>query len=155
MYKLQKLFTPLFASMLGALWLLGSISPVFAENVEEEDDVIHKIVIQVSTDDPRTQSLALNNAINLQKYYGMDDVMIEIVAYGPGLDMLLKESKQAVRVESLAMQDIVFTACGNTIDAISKKTGKKPVLLDDVGVVKAGVARILELQEQGYAYVRP
>ncbi len=153
MYKLQKLLTPLFISMLGALWLSGGASFVFAE--AEEDDVIHKIVIQVSTDDPVTQNLALHNAINLQKHYGMDDVIIEVVAYGPGLDLLLKGGKQAVRVESLTMQDITFTACGNTIDALSKKNGKKPVLLEDVGVVQAGVARIMELQEQGYSYIRP
>jgi len=152
MHKLQKLLTPLFISMLGALWLLGGASLVSAE---EDDDVIHKIVIQVSTDDPRTQTIALNNAINLQKYYGMDDVIIEVVAYGPGLGLLTKASKQATRVESLAMQDITFTACANTIEAISKKTGKKPELLADVGIVKAGVARIMELQEQGYSYIRP
>lgn len=152
MHKVHRSLIPLFVSMLAALWLSASASLVLAE---DEDDEIHKIVIQVSTSDPEVQGLALNNAINLQKYYGMDNVMIEIVAYGPGLDLLTKASKQAKRVESLAVQDIVFTACGNTIDAISKKTGKKPELLTDVGVVKAGVARIMELQEQGYSYVRP
>jgi hypothetical protein len=30
-----------------------------------------------------------------------------------------------------------------------------PVLLEGVTVVEAGVLRLMELQEQGYAYVRP
>ena len=115
----------------------------------------HKIVIQVSTDDPRTQTIALNNAVNLQKALGQDNVRIEIVAYGPGLGMLTSTSKQGQRISSLAMQDIQFSACGNTMKGIEKKTGKLPELLDGVNVVNAGVLRIMELQEQGYAYVRP
>jgi hypothetical protein len=64
----------------------------------------HKIVIQVSTDDPRTQKIALNNAVNLQKALGQDNVAIEIVAYGPGLSLLTSKSGQGKRVSSLAMQ---------------------------------------------------
>ena len=119
------------------------------------DDAPHKIVIQVSTADPLTQKIALNNAVNLQKLYGLDNVQIEIVAYGPGLGLLTKKSNQADRVESLAMQEITFSACGNTMKKVAKKSGKMPALLEGVGEVTAGVARIMELQEQGYAYVRP
>jgi len=120
-----------------------------------EQDNSHKLVIQVSTDDPRTQKIALNNAVNLQKLYGMDNVKIEIVAYGPGLGLLTKKSGQASRVESLATQDITFSACKNTMNKVEKKTGKLPALLEGVQTVNAGVARIMELQEQGYAYIRP
>jgi intracellular sulfur oxidation DsrE/DsrF family protein len=38
---------------------------------------------------------------------------------------------------------------------MEKKSGKKPVLLEGVEVVPAGVLRIMELQQQGYAYIRP
>lgn len=119
------------------------------------DDHIHKLVIQVSTDDPRTQKIALNNAVNLQKHYGMDNIEIEIVAYGPGLGLLTDKSSQAARISSLALQDITFSACGNTMKKVAEKKGKMPKLVEGVGQVPAGVARILELQEQGYAYIRP
>lgn len=115
----------------------------------------HKVVIQVSTDDARTQTIAMNNAVNLQKALGMDNVEIEIVAYGPGLSMLIGGAKQSQRVVSLAKQDIVFSACGNTMKKIEKKDGKPVVLSEGVQVVPAGVLRIMELQEQGYSYVRP
>lgn len=115
----------------------------------------HKLVIQVSTDNARTQKIALNNAVNLQKLYGIDNVDIEIVAYGPGLGLLTSKSKQADRVTSLAMQNITFNACMNTMKKVQKKTGKLPQLLEGVNHVTAGVAKIMELQEQGYAYIRP
>ena len=143
--QVVKAFLPLLATTL----LLGAFTTTMAA------DSAHKMVIQVSTDDARTQKIALNNAVNLQKLYGMDNVAIEVVAYGPGLSLLTKKSKQADRVKSLAVQNITFSACNNTMKKIEKKTGKKPQLVEGVGVVNAGVARILALQEQGYAYLRP
>ena len=118
-------------------------------------EAAHRVVIQVSTDDARTQTIAVNNAVNLQQAYGMDNVDVEIVAYGPGLSLLTRNGPQAARVESLAMQNIRFSACGNTMRKATEKSGKEPQLIDGVKVVPAGVARIVELQEKGYAYIRP
>jgi len=138
-----------FFALLCASLLLGAASLAVA------GDKDHKLVIQVSSKDPLTQKIALNNAVNLQKLYGMDNVAIEVVAYGPGLSLLTTKSTEADRVKSLALQNITFSACGNTMAKIEKKTGKKPQLVEGVGTVNAGVARIMELQEQGYAYLRP
>ncbi|MFT5275939.1 MAG: intracellular sulfur oxidation DsrE/DsrF family protein [Saprospiraceae bacterium] len=138
--------------LLGSVMTLGLIMGYFAN---AQSDVAHKLVIQVSTDDPRTQKIALNNAVNLQKHYGIDNVEIEIVAYGPGLGMLTEKSGVASRVSSLALSDITFSACGNTMNAVAKKSGTMPTLLEGVEQTPAGVARIMELQEQGYSYIRP
>ena len=103
---------------LAALALLAG-SPVSAD-----DGPAHKVVIQVSTDDVRTQNIAMNNAVNLQKALGQDNVAIEIVAYGPGLTMLTPKSPASKRVPNLAMQDITFSACGNTKSKMEQKSGK-------------------------------
>jgi intracellular sulfur oxidation DsrE/DsrF family protein len=116
---------------------------------------LHKVVIQVSTDDEKVQTIALNNAVNLQNLYGIDNVDVEIVAYGPGFSIFNANNKNAQRVTSLAMQDITMSACGNTMKKIEKKSGKKPVLSEGVKIVPAGVGRIVELQEAGYSYIRP
>ena len=147
------------ASRLSSITALLVVSVLFLTQsitaIADEFEPKHKVVIQVSTDDPRTQKIALNNAVNLQKLYGLDNVAIEIVAYGPGLGMLTGASKEATRVKSLAEQNITFSACGNTMKNIEKKSGKKPELVAGVQVVEAGVARILELQTSGYGYIRP
>ncbi|MDD3450466.1 MAG: DsrE family protein [Gammaproteobacteria bacterium] len=135
--------------LLAALLTVALALPALA------DGKPHKLVIQVSTDDPQTQAIAMNNAVNLQKDLGMDNVEIEIVAYGPGLGMLTRQSELSGRVQSLALQDITFSACNNTMKGIEKRTGRMPELTEGVQVVPAGVTRIMELQEQGYAYVRP
>lgn len=149
MNKLLK-HTGMICAMAMAILLMSSVNADMTDK-----DIKNKIVIQVSTDDARTQTIALNNAVNLQKDYGMDNVVVEIVAYGPGLGMLTQDNKQSSRVKSLAMQNIHFSACGNTIAKMAEKTGKQPQLTEGVQVVKAGVSRIMELQQNGYAYVRP
>ena len=136
---------------LAALFMLLLVS-IF--NIAVAGDMKH-VVIQVSSNDPVTQKIALNNAVNLQKLYGMDNVEVEIVAYGPGLGLMTKASDNAKRVESLAMQNINFSACMNTMKKVEKKTGKKPMLSEGVNTTPSGIARIVELQGEGYAYIRP
>lgn len=131
--------------------LLGGTSAFALDGIEPD----HKVVIQISSGDIQTQTLALNNAVNLQKAYGMDQVDIKVVAYGPGLSVLTKQGELSERVESLAMQNIGFNACSNTIAKIEAKTGSKPVLANGVEIVPGGVSHIMELQEKGYAYLRP
>ena len=145
---MNQVLKPMLLLMLGAMLM-------FSVQLSADSDTRNKIVIQVSTDDPRTQKIALNNAVNMQKLYGIDNIDIEIVAYGPGLGLLTTKSGQASRVTSLEMQDITFSACGNTMKKVEKKSGKMPELLEGVDQVTAGVARIMELQQQGYAYIRP
>ena len=138
--------------MLGQLLILWA---VLAGQSAIAGEKIHKLVIQVSTDDVRTQNIAMNNAVNLQKALGQDNIIIEIVAYGPGLKMMTPGSPASKRIPSLAMQDITFSACGNTKAKMEKKSGKEIMLVEGVQMVPAGVLRIMELQEQGYAYIRP
>ena len=114
----------------------------------------HKLVIQISTDDLRAQKTALSNIVNLQKYYGMDNIEIELVAFGPGYRMLTLQSTLAPRIASLALQEITFTACLNTLISVKEKTGFMPKLIDGITTTQAGVARIIELQEEGYSYIK-
>lgn len=140
-----------------SILLAGLASTMIFGTAMAEMGATHKVVIQVSSASAKIQAIALNNAVNVQKHYGPGEVDIEIVAYGPGLKILTqgKKNKQAKRVASLAKSDITFSACGNTMKKIAKKKGKEPKLIDGVKVVTAGVVRLMELQEQGYSYIRP
>lgn len=135
--------------------LAFALFPLLTPDTASAGEAIHRVVIQVSDDNDRTQAIALNNALNLQKHYGMDNVKVEIVAYGPGLTMLVRGGKQSQRVESLAQQEITFSACANTMARIEEMEGKPVVLSKGVQVVPSGAVRIVELQEQGYSYLRP
>lgn len=121
----------------------------------QADDTSAQLVIQMNKDDEKLQDHVLNNIVNLQKHYGMDNIEIEVVAYGPGVWLLTDKSHFTERVESLMLQNVVFTACGNTLDTITAKEGKTPTLLEGVDTVPAGIAQIIELQEKGWSYLSP
>jgi hypothetical protein len=123
--------------------------------VAQADDTSARLVIQVNKDDEELQDHVLSNIVNLQKHYGMDNIEIEVVAYGPGIWLLTDKSRFPDRIKSLMLQNVVFTACGNTLDTITAKEGKTPTLLEGVDTVPAGIARIIELQEKGWSYLSP
>jgi intracellular sulfur oxidation DsrE/DsrF family protein len=120
----------------------------------------HRLVLQVNSNDPAMMNLALNNATNVEQYYKDlgEKVEIEIVTFGAGLHMLRDDTSPVKdRIKSIAekMPSISFKACGNTQENMSKAENKKIPLLAQATVVKSGVVRVMELQEQGWAYVRP
>jgi len=122
------------------------------EATEAKPFAEHHVVFHISTGDAFAQKLILNNAQNLSKHYGTDKVEIEVVAYGPGLRLLFKENEQAKRIKSLASSGVTFSACGNTMKKMKRHDGD---LISVATPVPAGVARIVELQEAGWTYVRP
>lgn len=115
-----------------------------------------RIVLQLSDGDEAVQARVLNVANNLIKYYGGPDLVdLEIVAFGPGISLLLADSSQAERVSSLAASGVRFIACMNTVDTIERSTGIRPKLVPLAFPVRAGVAHIVERSTQGYVVVRP
>ena len=120
----------------------------------------HYVAIHVDENDPKVMNMALNNAQNVNAYYEAqgDTVVIEMVAYGPGLNMLIPGKspvENRISAMSLEMENLSFAACGNTKRKMEEKSGKEVVLLDEAVEVPSGVVRLIELQEQGYAYIRP
>lgn len=120
----------------------------------------HYLAVHVDENDPQVMNIALNNVANVTKHYESvgDTVVIEVVAHGPGLNMYIPGKSPVadrISVMSLEMENLSFAACGNTKAAMSKKAGHEIELMTEVTVVPSGVVRLIELQEQGYAYVRP
>ena len=115
----------------------------------------HHLVLQLSDRDPAKESLVISVAYNLLKAYGPDKIAIEVVAFGPGIDLLRAGNANRARVDSLISQGVQFDVCMNTIDTIERETGKKVELNPKAVPVQVGVGRILTLTEKGYTLVRP
>ncbi|HVY59164.1 MAG TPA: DsrE family protein [Xanthobacteraceae bacterium] len=122
----------------------------------------HRIAIQVDQNDPAVMNLALNNASNVLEYYRAkgEDVEVEIVAYGPGLNMLREDTSPVKdRIKHLAELSfpagIKFAACNNTKQGMEKREGHPIAIVPQATIVPSGVVRLMELQEQGWSYVRP
>ncbi len=112
----------------------------------------YQVVLQVSDNDPAKWNLALNNAQNLQQALGKGNVDVEIVAYGPGLNMLKAQSKVAARVNGAMDQSVDIVACGNTMQ---KMKITKADLIGGSRVVPGGVIEIADKERAGWSYIRP
>lgn len=124
-------------------------------SMAEKEFAEHKVVLQISDPNPFKQTLVLNVANNIMKYYGPDLVEVEIVAFGPGLRLLFKNNVNGGRIQGLVDNGVRFSACANTIKSMTKKLGHKPELNPNAVTVDAGVVRILELTKAGYTLIKP
>ena len=115
----------------------------------------HKIVLQLSDNDPRKQGMVISVANNLMKFYDPDKVAVEIVAFGPGIDLLKPDNPIRKQVESLVAQGARVDICLNTVDTLERESGKRPEFLAAATPVQVGVAQILFLTENGYTLVKP
>jgi len=140
-----------------ALLSMPLVSGSFAADAKS-----HRVSIQVDQNDPQVMNLALNNATNIVEYYRgkNEDVDVDIVTYGPGLHMLRDDTSpvkdRIKRLKELAFPGkIQFSACNNTKQNMEKAEGKTVPIISDATIVPSGVVRLMELQEQGWSYVRP
>lgn len=147
----------LSSAIMLALLLWGAIAPARAQQVPLQDKPFaeHKVVLQLSDGDPKKQALVLSVANNLLKAYDPDKIAIEVVAFGPGIDLLLAGGERRKQVESLIAQGVRFDICLNTLDTIERETGKRPEFIPAATPVQVGVGQILFLAENGYTLVRP
>ncbi|HEY7085408.1 MAG TPA: DsrE family protein [Hyphomicrobiaceae bacterium] len=149
------------AAGIGILVGVATITALAQSNdAKRASATTHKIAIQVNQNDKAVMDLALNNAKNVIDYYKSkgEKVAVEIVTYGPGLHMLRADTspvKDRIAVMSLENTNVTFAACGNTQANQSKAENKPVVLISEAKVTPSGVVRLMELQQQGYAYLRP
>jgi intracellular sulfur oxidation DsrE/DsrF family protein len=120
----------------------------------------HRLAVQVDVNDPAVMNLALNNVSNAAEHYSKlgQKVEIELVAFGPGLHMLRDDTSPVKgRIESMseAMPNLTFAACENTRENMTRAEAKDIPIISQAKVVKAGVVRLMELQERGWSYLRP
>jgi intracellular sulfur oxidation DsrE/DsrF family protein len=122
----------------------------------------HRVAIQVDQNDPQVMNLALNNVTNVIEYFRgrNEDVEVDIVTWGPGLHMLRDDTSpvkdRLKRLKELAFPGkLQFSACNNTRQNMEKTEGKAVPIISDATIVPSGVVRLMELQEQGWSYVRP
>ena len=121
----------------------------------------HRIAMHVDQNDPEVMNLALNNAKNVIEHYRKrgEGVVVEIVTYSAGLHMLRSDTSQVKeRIKEMVGQyssTIKFAACQNTMQGMEKREGHAIPIVPEATIVSSGVVELVELQEQGWSYIRP
>jgi uncharacterized protein len=144
--------------LLAVTTVLATLAAAFSAPASAQ--TAHKVAIQVNTNDAALMNLALNNAQNIISYYKTknETVDVQVVTYGPGLHMLRDDTspvKARVATMSLENPNLKFAACQNTLQNMTKAENKEIKIVSEGKPVPSGVITLMELQKQGYAYIRP
>ncbi|WP_424627496.1 hypothetical protein [Bradyrhizobium sp. SYSU BS000235] len=154
----RRLLQSFFLALPGVMPLRAALAQTRPSDNKPESDkpfAEHFIALQLSDSDPKKERLVLSVASNLLKAYGPDKIAVEVVAFGPGIDLLRDTNEYRSLVGSLVTQGVRFDVCGNTLDTIERETGKRPAINPHAIEVLVGVGQILKLTESGYTLVRP
>jgi len=153
--------------MVSSLALLGGFiagsSAARAEDKKEDsksarfpgDPPEHTVVYQLNKPEAEYHDHIVFSVGAMLRQYG-DNIKIAVVAFGPGLHVLLKNPRRPVtqtvreKIASLADYGVDFYACGNTLKSL--KLGEKDVV-PFAKVVEVGASTLMELQKQGYSYI--
>lgn len=134
---------------IAALGALGAATATHAQTAPQRN----RLVIQVTDNDPARWNMILNNAKNAQEDVGgADKIDIEIVAYGPGINMLKNDSAVGARVSEAVKSGVKVVGCENTMKGFKLS---KDEMLPTIGYVPAGITELMKKQQEGWAYVRP
>ena len=123
-----------------------------AENGYHTQKVVYHI------NDAEVAGPALRNVVNHLNAVGEQNIEIIVVTHGKGIDFLLdgwkdKEGKSYEEaVQGLANRGVKFEVCNNTLRG--RKIDPEKVSMN-AKIVPSGVATLGELQQQGYAYIKP
>jgi intracellular sulfur oxidation DsrE/DsrF family protein len=148
--KIANLLNTLLVPLV-ALLCAGSLTAC-ATQPKSSGQAVQTVIFQVSDNDPAKWNLALNNALNILKGLPGEPTDIELVAFGPGINMLKMDSSVAGRVMDAMQKGIHIEACQNTMSNMKLTPDD---MIGNIGYVPSGVVELMKKQHQGYAYIRP
>ena len=133
---------------------LLSVSVAGLSGAAETSQGPHRVVIHLNSGDEKVQRGALNNIRHLYQEVGREHLRVELVVHGAGLTLLTKkDSTLAPELAQLkTAYEAEFTACSNTMKAQGLTRAD---LIDQVGRTVPAMVRLMELQEEGWAYIKP
>jgi intracellular sulfur oxidation DsrE/DsrF family protein len=139
-------------------FVLGMLAALAAPACAQ--DARHRLLIHVDSPDREVMVEALHNATNtidtIRKRAG--SVAVEIVANGAGTAMFVEELSPVtdeVRRIHGTYPGVVMSACAISLAHIEAEMKRKLTVIGEALVVPSGAVRIMELEEQRWAYLKP
>lgn len=134
-------------ALLAGTAMMSAALPVFAQTASPRN----KALFQVTDNDPARWNLILNNLSALREGVGSEGVEIELIAYGPGVNMLKADSPVKQRVTEALKAGVKINACQNTMNGMKLTPAD---MLPQISYVPSGVVEVMKKQQQGWAYIR-
>ena len=111
----------------------------------------HKVVFSMNSPEPAWGQV-LNNIANMKAAFAGEEVQVEVVCFGKGISLLLKDNKAyEERLQKAAAEGVVFAACKNSM-RLRKLT--EDDLFKFAQPVDSGAAEVVRKQEAGWSLMK-
>jgi intracellular sulfur oxidation DsrE/DsrF family protein len=132
--------------------ILATLFSLFAlNNFAQKKADKHKIVFQFTNAQDTLQQKAFAKQLqNITQHWPKSKY--EVVIYNMGLEFVMtSKSKHIQTIKELQAKGVRFVVCENTL---KNRNISKDLLIPNVEFVPAGIAEIVEKQEQGWSYIK-
>ena len=116
--------------------------------------MIYRAVFHVDLDEIKPFSIALANVGNLLRAIPEKHYDLVLLFNGPAVTLLQNDTCAPYREEIWQLQQarVAFKVCRNAINHFNVDPDN---LIEGCEIVPAGVVALIELQQDGYAYIKP
>jgi intracellular sulfur oxidation DsrE/DsrF family protein len=124
------------------------------DTIRRKRAMIYKVVFHINLPDEVAFNQGLNNIINLLKSIPGKEHDIVMLLNGPAVSMVAEDECLPFheRITGLHGQGVRFQACRN---ALQKFEVDPESLISECEIIPAGITAIIELQNDGFAYIKP
>jgi len=131
--------------------LLFAFTTNYTAEANAQNTPKHRVVLQLSSADTMVWKGLMNNLRNLKAGWG-DSVIIEVVAHGPGIElMMIDKTTQLASIRKHKANGITFYVCENTM---REKQIPYDAIIAEGAFVKMGIGHVIIRQEQGWSYIK-
>jgi intracellular sulfur oxidation DsrE/DsrF family protein len=111
----------------------------------------YHVVFQLTEPEGQAWDLMVAHVTNMKAALAKDGVQVEVVFFGPGLNMLLKKNTAyEERLRQLADSGVTLAACQNAMRYMKVTTDD---LFPFAVQVDSGVAELVRRQKEGWQYI--
>ena len=119
----------------------------------------HRLILPINTEDATTMKAIISTSLHLTKYYEAkkEPFTVEIVAYNVGLHMFRSDTspvQELLKILRITNPNIAFVICDATRVGMERTEGRPLSFVEGTTSAPNGPARIIELQETGWSYIR-
>lgn len=119
--------------------------------MSQSNIIKHHVVMEITSNDSLAWKGLMNNIEHIKGIWG-DSVLVEVVAHGPGIEILVKaKTTQQKRIAGFKQMGVLFEACSNSMKARKLAPGD---IVPEAGIVPSGVGEVILKQEQGWSYLK-
>ncbi len=136
-------------------WILALVFVFGGNSLEAQSLPIkkskHNIVMQLTSNDAKVHKGLVKQLNNLKDGWG-EDLSVEVVLHGPGVDFLRDSiTKFGAEIAVLKSRGVVFAVCENSLK--ERKIDRKEII-GGHEFVRMGIGEIVLKQEEGWSYIK-